>query len=332
MVSLVMDVPIDLDENSSRFSIDISRDLVERAISTAASLKYNRSAWSSSSGSCYDDDEATTSPIDLGGKWYWNSPVGDAMEPISPSSFTHDSGYLSRSNSMNEDKEGHNSHCLNTRSANQLHRRSITNRDPTGPQEVMVKQLQSTRELELLQELNSSALRLDPWNPSPPLISIVNADDYNSDEPLAIFEPLVPYDSQPIGTVEEALDFTMQLLQGLVFLQENKIVHGDIHSGVVMMDPTTQDGLNRVQCNIRYHLADFTHATMLRQQDDHLFCEDLRDLGNLINNSFGKNMPELSDIIRDMTSLDKLATASRILGDLEDLVARLPADRIKSQL
>lgn len=123
----------------------------------------------------------------------------------------------------------------------------------------MTKRLQSTREIELLQHLNSSPLRVDPWNPSPPLVSIVNADDCDSDEPLAIFEPLVSYDSEPLGTVEEALDFFMQLLQGLVFLQENRIVHGDIHSGTIMMDPSSPSDegskIGRVQRNIRYHLV-----------------------------------------------------------------------------
>ena len=153
----------------------------------------------------------------------------------------------------------------------------------------MAKRLQSTREIELLQHLNASPLRLDPWNPSAPLISIVNADD--DDEPLAVFEPLVAYDAQPLATVEEALDFFMQLLQGLVFLQENKIVHGDIHAGVVMMDPAgcPAEGVrvNRVQSNIRYHLVDFTHASIVQQPDDQLFGEDLRDLGLLIEKGFG---------------------------------------------
>jgi hypothetical protein len=62
--------------------------------------------------------------------------------------------------------------------------------------------------------------------------------------------------------------------------------------------------LNRIQCNIRYHLVrlvrlsraqpgsfpiqvDFTHATIVGEQDDHLFLEDLRDLGLLVDKAFG---------------------------------------------
>jgi len=89
----------------------------------------------------------------------------------------------------------------------------VPNYDGPGPQEVMAKQLQSNREIDLLQFLDSRSLRLDPWNPSPPLISIVNGGDCESDNPLALFDPLVAYNSQPLVTVEEALDFFMQLLQ-----------------------------------------------------------------------------------------------------------------------
>lgn len=98
-------VPIDLDEENNGLCFDISRDLIGKAISTAISLKHDKSAWSSSSGSCYDEDEPTTSPIDLGGKWYWNSPR-NSMSSESDSSSTHDSGYLSRSNSLDKRKEG----------------------------------------------------------------------------------------------------------------------------------------------------------------------------------------------------------------------------------
>jgi len=109
MESRICDVPIDLDEESSRFSISISRDLIERAISTAVSLKtHNYTSWSSSSGSCYDEEDATTSPIDLGGKWYWNSPIEDSStcSQSDTSSDTHDSGYLSRSNSLEKRSDG----------------------------------------------------------------------------------------------------------------------------------------------------------------------------------------------------------------------------------
>jgi hypothetical protein len=73
--------------------------------------------------------------------------------------------------------------------------------------------MQSNREIELVQYLNNPVLRYDPWNPAPPLLSIVNDDNHDSDEPLAIFDPLVAYDSKPLSTVEEALDLMMQLLQ-----------------------------------------------------------------------------------------------------------------------
>jgi hypothetical protein len=116
MENRICDVPIDLDEESNGFCGDIPSDLIERAISTAISLKHDRSGFSSSSGSFYDDDEPTTSPIDLGGKWYWNSPLQSSSNSTSSRSDTHDSGYMSRSNSLRKENERVSGHRLDTAS------------------------------------------------------------------------------------------------------------------------------------------------------------------------------------------------------------------------
>lgn len=98
--------------------------------------------------------------------------------------------------------------------------------------------------------------------------------------------------------------------QGLVFLQELKIVHGDIHREVVMMDKgtgSTDNGDNRITRNVRYYLvrtyplrsassltvrqADFTHATIVEHTRDHLFAQDLRDLGLLMDTTLGNVRP-----------------------------------------
>jgi len=177
--------------------------------------------------------------------------------------------------------------------------------------------------------------RYDPWNPSPPLLSIVN-DDENSDEPLAIFDPLVEYSSKPFATVEEVLDFVMQLLQGLVFLHENRVVHGDIHGDIVMMDkPSSQETQgSRTRC-VRYYLVDYTHASIVDGEDEHVFQEDLKDLGIMIDRALGNIVPELSEIIGQMSSLEKTSKppkASQILEDLETLVSDMPNSRIKASL
>lgn len=67
------------------------------------------------------------------------------------------------------------------------------------------------------------------------------------------------------------------------------MVHGDIRAPIVMMDrpdPKTQDDA----CGpkpVRYHLVDFTHASIVEGDNDHLFQEDLRDLGLLIDATLG---------------------------------------------
>lgn len=80
-------------------------------------------------------------------------------------------------------------------------------------------------------------------------------------------------------------------LQGLVFLHENRVIHGDIHGKIIMMDhgssqtPAEEGG--RVQRNVRYYLVDFTHASIVDGQNDYLFQEDLRDLGLMIDRALG---------------------------------------------
>jgi hypothetical protein len=129
MENRLCDVPIDLDEENNGFSSDITRDFIERALSTAISLKHDKSAFSSSSGSCYDDDEPTTSPIDLGGKWYWNSPLQSSSNSMSSPADTHDSGYMSRSNSLEKEKERIPGHRKDTASPHPLNQVCSLSRD-----------------------------------------------------------------------------------------------------------------------------------------------------------------------------------------------------------
>jgi len=275
--------------------------------------------------------------MDMGAKWYWHSPETNS----------EGAGYLSQSTGF-EDSSSKTSKKLTLESSctsgspnAQIFLRSVWNRDTRGHHDVMAKRMQSNREIELVQYLNNPVLRYDPWNPAPPLLSIVNDDNHDSDEPLAIFDPLVAYDSKPLSTVEEALDLMMQLLQGLVFLHENRVIHGDIHGKIVMMDQASQQAQaeSRVHCGVRYYLVDFTHASIVDVQNDYLFQEDLRDLGLMIDRALRNSVPELSDLILEMTSLGKSTldrndapSASQVLENLEALVSKMTMERIKESL
>ncbi|PVF97625.1 hypothetical protein CPB86DRAFT_785568 [Serendipita vermifera] len=222
----------------------------------------------------------------------------------------------------------------------------------------MVKRIQSSRELNLLQYLNTPSMQYDPWNPSAPLLSIVNgepsqtnnndsgneiaSDSEDEEEPWAVLDPLTQFDAQPLATVEEALDFVMQLLQGLVFLHENRIVHGDIRRQVVMMDNgnpsiATGPGASRIQRDVKYFFVDFTHAVVVGDKAEYLFREDLRDLGLLISQALDDTVPELADLVVQMVDTEtqrtsRLTTAKQMLDELEHVITDLTADRIKCPL
>lgn len=244
METRVRDVPIDLDEcgelgeedftfreqNRARSSSAASGSEMGTETETSESAE-GPSSWSSSSGSFYDDLE--TSPIDMSERWYWHP--NEELTGQNGWNATDEAGYLSQANGIELEKTkcspttstASESDALvskvadallsvrppnHTPHAKQVFMRTVWNRDTRQHDEVMAKRLQSNREIELLQYLNTPVLRHDPWNPSPPLHSIVN-NETNPDEPLAIFDPLVAHDSKPFATVEAVFDFVMQLLQ-----------------------------------------------------------------------------------------------------------------------
>lgn len=55
---------------------------------------------------------------------------------------------------------------------------------------------------------------------------------------MVIFPILRAYDSPQFDTVGEALDFIREMLEGLAFLHEHRVVHRDIRSDNYMMDVT----------------------------------------------------------------------------------------------
>ncbi|KAG8844988.1 hypothetical protein FRB91_002186 [Serendipita sp. 411] len=94
---------------------------------------------------------------------------------------------------------------------------------------------------------------------------------------------------------------------------------------------------NRIRSNVRYYLADFTHGAIVEDKTNHLFLEDLRDLGLLIDQVLGRCMPELSNIILEMTTLRKAngvcsTSASQVLQSLEELIEELSPERIRQSL
>ncbi|KAF8621406.1 hypothetical protein AX15_007818 [Amanita polypyramis BW_CC] len=88
---------------------------------------------------------------------------------------------------------------------------------------LMVRTLSRTsEELRILNDLNQSNHRADPWNPAPHLLCTF---DHEESDVCTCFEHLTPYDQPPLRTVSNYIDFFGQVLEGLTFLHEHSIVN-----------------------------------------------------------------------------------------------------------
>ncbi|KAJ8518285.1 hypothetical protein ONZ45_g4618 [Pleurotus djamor] len=83
-----------------------------------------------------------------------------------------------------------------------------------------------SNEYDILMSFNTSEARLDPWNPVPHVLSVVNKPQPNANLPASIFvclEWLTKYDDPPFQTVANYIDFIRQALEGLTFLHEHHV-------------------------------------------------------------------------------------------------------------
>ncbi|KAF7422338.1 hypothetical protein PC9H_010494 [Pleurotus ostreatus] len=91
------------------------------------------------------------------------------------------------------------------------------------------------KELEILLSLNEHEPRLDPWNPVPHLLSVVERDSIQRNRGVGglaedigavsfvCLEWLSKYNDPPFATVANYIDFIRQALEGLTFLHEQHI-------------------------------------------------------------------------------------------------------------
>lgn len=79
-----------------------------------------------------------------------------------------------------------------------------------------------SRELALWRYLNDPSLRRDPWNPSPPVLSIIEreihstADDVD-DEVYIAMDRLYRLQDNPMKRAGDWIDFVRQMLQVIAF-------------------------------------------------------------------------------------------------------------------
>ncbi|KDR84956.1 hypothetical protein GALMADRAFT_204580 [Galerina marginata CBS 339.88] len=141
---------------------------------------------------------------------------------------------------------------------------------------LMVKRLKrSSAELLLLLELNLHELREDPWNSAPHILRAVERDD----KVYLCMQRLSEYNQPPLVNVAHYIDFFRQVLEGLSFLHEQRVVGLNCASpSSYMMDsssasqtpaPTASDDestshpFDRSAYPVRYYFVDFTQATRI---------------------------------------------------------------------
>ncbi|KIJ20445.1 hypothetical protein PAXINDRAFT_7683 [Paxillus involutus ATCC 200175] len=83
--------------------------------------------------------------------------------------------------------------------------------------------------------LSSERLRKDPANHCVPIIDHFE-DDEEEDIHYIVMPLLRPFNHPVFETVAEALDFMKQVLQGLKFMHDNRVSHGDCVAVNIMMD------------------------------------------------------------------------------------------------
>ncbi|KAL4263138.1 Protein kinase domain-containing protein [Pleurotus pulmonarius] len=109
---------------------------------------------------------------------------------------------------------------------------------PSAQDAFMIRVLQTSskaKELEILISLNEHEPRLDPWNPVPHLLSVVERDNVQRNRAgggggedigavtFVCLEWLSKYNDPPFATVANYIDFIRQALEGLTFLHEQHI-------------------------------------------------------------------------------------------------------------
>ncbi|KAL5530907.1 hypothetical protein ACEPAG_3783 [Sanghuangporus baumii] len=98
----------------------------------------------------------------------------------------------------------------------------------------MKKLAKGSKELEIARFLSSAEMLKDPRNRCVPVLDVFSDEDSHLE--FMVMPLLSRYSEPPFSTVDEALDFVKQLLEGLVFMHEHGVAHRDCSANNIMMD------------------------------------------------------------------------------------------------
>ncbi|KAF8994796.1 hypothetical protein BDQ17DRAFT_1412406 [Cyathus striatus] len=133
-----------------------------------------------------------------------------------------------------------------------------------------------SEEVKIAQFLSSERLRHHPNNHCVPIFDAFR-DSISPEMNFLVMPVLRPFNDPDFGAVDEIVDFVSQILEGLIFMHDNLVAHGDATGVNVMMDarPILPDGwhfvadysapdgfqplrpLSRMDHPVRYIFVDF---------------------------------------------------------------------------
>ncbi|KAG5715483.1 hypothetical protein E4T56_gene12734, partial [Termitomyces sp. T112] len=155
---------------------------------------------------------------------------------------------------------------------------------------VVLKRVDTERyenEISILNHLSSEPFTSDPRNHCVPILEIINPPE-GSHIAFVVMPYLFKVDFPPFETIGEAIGFFKQVFEGLLYMHENHIIHGDCKSNNVMADTAclfdspphpskkymkrdfsgmVSKQTSRTLKPVKYYLIDFGLAEIYRPQD-----------------------------------------------------------------
>ncbi|KAL5513751.1 hypothetical protein ACEPAH_4151 [Sanghuangporus vaninii] len=107
-------------------------------------------------------------------------------------------------------------------------------RTSDGKRIKMKKLFKGSKELEIVRFFTSEDMSRDPRNHCVSVLDVFSEEGRPFQ--FMVMPLLTSYQDPPFSTVDEALDFVKQLLEGLVFMHEHGVAHRDCSSINIMMD------------------------------------------------------------------------------------------------
>ncbi|KAF8532686.1 kinase-like domain-containing protein [Gautieria morchelliformis] len=127
-------------------------------------------------------------------------------------------------------------------------------------------------ELKVIQLLSSAPLRADPRNHTIPLLEVLDAREWS----IIVTPEWGTSNLERCATIEEYLEYARQLLEGLAFMHQKGIIHGDIHDLNVVMNmlegnasgPFDSTPRDFGPCGAKYAFIDFGESHIVCTEDD----------------------------------------------------------------